>query len=81
MKPLTGGHDLTTMEGKEWQKWRTIFNPGFSASHLMTFVPGIMKDAETFCGILRGRAEDGKVFSFEKDVTRVTMDIIGRVSL
>ena len=81
MTPLTGGDDLVTMEGKQWQTWRTIFNPGFSASHLMTLVPGIVKDASTFCQILRGHAKSDRLFSLEQAAIRVTMDIIGRVSL
>lgn len=81
MKPLTGGEDLVTMEGKQWQTWRTIFNPGFSASHLMTLVPGIVKDTSVFCEILRDHAKNGQIFSLEQAAIRVTLDIIGRVSL
>ena len=81
MTPLTGGQDLVTMEGKQWQTWRTIFNPGFSAGHLMTLVPGFVKDTSTFCEILRDHAKGGRIFSLEQAAIRVTMDIIGRVSL
>lgn len=50
MRPLTGGEDLVTMEGKQLQTWRTIFNPGLSASHPITLVPGIVKDTWCFAG-------------------------------
>ena len=54
MTPLTGGDDPVTIEGKQWQICRATFDPGFSASHLMTLVPGIVIDTSTFCHILRG---------------------------
>jgi len=77
MRPLTGREDLVTMEGKQLQTWRTIFNPGLSASHPITLVPGIVKDTWVFCRILRGYAEDGRVFSIAQAAIRVTVDIIG----
>lgn len=42
LRPLTGEYDLVTMEGELWKTWRSIYNPGFSSSHLMTLVPDIM---------------------------------------
>lgn len=79
IRPLTGGEDLITMEGE--QTWRTIFNSGFSASHLMTLVPGIVKDTSVSCRILREYAKDGHAFSLEQAAIQFTMEIIGRVSL
>lgn len=79
--PLTGGFGLLTMEGSTWKAWRTIFNPGFSADHLTTMVPGILKDTHTFCDILRDHARKGDVFSLEHMTTNLTLDIIGRVTL
>lgn len=81
MYPMTGGNDLVTMEGKEWKMWRNIFNPGFSAGHLMTFVPEIMKDTLTFCEILRDLAEREDIFLMDKVTMSLSLDIIGRVVL
>ncbi len=57
------------------------FNPGFSTSNLMALVPGIVQDASTFCRILREHASKGKVFQLQEPATKVTLDIIGRVTL
>jgi cytochrome P450 len=81
LRPLTGKHDLVSMEGQLWKKWRTIFNPGFSATHLATMVPGIMEDVLVFRDILRQRAEQGNIFSLEETTLNVTFDVIGRVTL
>ena len=35
MKPMTGGMDLTTLEGRAWKPWKTIFQTRFSNGHLM----------------------------------------------
>ena len=37
LQPNTEGLDIVTMESQTWKTWRGIFNPGFSASHLVTF--------------------------------------------
>ncbi|MCJ1422456.1 hypothetical protein MMC29_000336 [Sticta canariensis] len=81
LRPLSGKHDLVTMEGQLWKTWRTIFNPGFSANHLMTLVPTILEDVSIFYGILRGHAEKGDLFSLEEATLSVTLDVIGRVTL
>lgn len=56
MPPLGGDHSLVSMDGKEWLKWRKIFNPGFSLTNLLTLVPGIVEDALTFCEVLEEHA-------------------------
>ena len=38
MEHLGGAGNIVSAEGGEWKKWRSAFNPGFSASHLMTLV-------------------------------------------
>lgn len=81
LRPLTGKHDLVSMEGQLWKTWRNIFNPGFSATHLATMVPGIMDDVLVFRDILRKRAEQGNIFSLEEATLNVTLDVIGRVTL
>jgi len=79
--PLTSGVDLVSMDGQQWKTWRSVFNPGFSASNLMTLVPGIVEDAEVFCGVLKKRAARGKVFEMKTMTDNLAMDVIGRVVL
>ena len=81
LRPMTGGNDLVTMEGKEWRKWRNVFNPGFGASHLMTLVPGMIKDVSTFCEILRGLAARDEIFQMDPVAINLSLDVIGRVVL
>ncbi|KAL9608751.1 MAG: hypothetical protein Q9167_006423 [Letrouitia subvulpina] len=81
MKPMTGGMDLTTLEGDEWKTWRAIFNPGFSINHLMTMVSQMMKDVLIFCEILEQRAATGEVFSMDPLTINLNLDIIGRLAL
>lgn len=79
--PLTGEYDLVTMEGDVWKRWRSIFNPGFSSSHLTTLIPGILEDTLTFCDILREHVQEGDMFPLEDSTTSLTVDVIGRVTL
>jgi len=75
--PVVGDHSILTMEGKEWRTWRSVFNPGFSHSNIMTLVPGIVEDSLVFCDVLEEHARKGDVFRLEDAATRVTVDIIG----
>lgn len=68
------------MNGGEWKRWRTLFNPGFSAQHVAKLTPGIVQSAETFCEILRERTGRG-VFRLESVTTRFTMEVISKVAL
>ena len=79
--PMAGSHNLVTLEGQEWKKWRNVFNSGFSAGHMITLVPGIVKDAQTFCDVLQYHVEKNDMFQMEELATRLTVDIIGRVVL
>lgn len=81
MKPMTGGMDLVTLEGREWKTWRAVFNPGFSSTHLMTKIPHILTDVITFCEILEQRAASGQVFSLDPLAINLNLDIIGRLAL
>ena len=81
MKPLTGNKDLVSLEGQAWKRWRNVYNPGFSASHLMYLVPQITKEVSTFCEVLRERAQAGSTFPLEAATVNLTMDTIGRVVL
>lgn len=81
VEPLAGRTNLVTAEFQEWKTWRSAFNPGFSASHLMTLVPGIVTNVSIFCDILREHARKNDLFRLEKHATRLTIDIIGKVVL
>ena len=81
MRPLTENNDLVTMEGQMWKDWRNVYNPGFSASHLITLVPEILHEISTFSEILREMVRKGDMFSLEDVTVNMTMDIIGRVGL
>ena len=81
MRPMTGGNDMITMEGKEWKKWRRVFQPGFKSGHLMTLVPKIVDEMSIFCNILRDLARKQEIFLMDQVATNLSLDIIGRVAL
>ncbi len=81
LQPITGGGDIVTMEGQIWKTWRGIFNPGFSASHLMTMTPRIVEETGTFCDILHTHVQNRTLFHMKDMTDNVTMDVIGRVVL
>lgn len=78
---IGGPGNLVTAEGGEWKKWRSAFNPGFSATHLMTLVPLIVDECAIFRDILTERAGKRQLFRMEQATTRLTVDIIGKVVL
>ncbi|APA13955.1 hypothetical protein SS1G_11247 [Sclerotinia sclerotiorum 1980 UF-70] len=81
LKPLTGESDLVTLEGDAWKYWRAIFNPGFSASHVSTLVPGMIEEIKIFKSLLRKYAENGQMIYLEEASLNLTIDIIGRVAI
>ena len=81
LQPITEGLDIVTMEGDLWKTWRGIFNPGFSANHLMSLTQSLVEETDRFCDILQARLEDQKVFRMKDLTDNLTMDIIGRVVL
>lgn len=81
IRPLTDNLDILSMEGQIWKKWRAVFNPGFSAAHLMTLVPEIVKETEKFCQILKEHAGNRDIFQMKALTDNLTMDVIGRVAM
>ncbi|MCJ1437271.1 hypothetical protein MMC27_006657 [Xylographa pallens] len=79
--PLTNGRDLVSMDGQEWKTWRGIFNPGFSAKHLMTVVPDIVKETKVFYDVLQEHASRQDVFPMKALTDNLAMDVIGKVVL
>jgi cytochrome P450 len=80
-RPFTGLNDLVNQEGETWKMWRSIFNPGFSATNLLTFIPHIIEEIEVFKNFLQDVAKSGNVVELEKPTMKCTIDIIGRVVL
>ncbi|KAF2475930.1 cytochrome P450 [Lindgomyces ingoldianus] len=81
MKPVAGGPNLISMSGKEWKVWRSLFNPGFSAGSMMENVPHIVDYVNVFCERLREKVEGKEMFCLDDLTTRLTMDIIIKVTL
>ncbi|KAF2469381.1 cytochrome P450 [Lindgomyces ingoldianus] len=80
MKPIVGGPSIISMNGEEWKLWRGLFNPGFSAANMTTYVPYIVDCVQVFCEKLEERA--GKVlFQLEDLTTRLTTEVIAKVTL
>ena len=81
LKPIAEGFDIVTMEEELWKTWRGIFNPGFSANHLMGLTKNIVEETHRFCDTLCSYAEDRKIFKMKELTDNLTMDIIGKVVL
>ncbi|KAK6428264.1 hypothetical protein LTR95_015591 [Oleoguttula sp. CCFEE 5521] len=79
MENFGGDGNLVSAEGATWKKWRSAFNPGFSASHLMTMVPAIVDQCTTFCKLMDEHAKMEDLFRMEPATTRLTVDIIAKV--
>ncbi|THW59419.1 cytochrome P450 [Aureobasidium pullulans] len=81
MQTISRGDDIVSADGPLWKTWRSAFNPGFSVSHIMTMMPGIVDDVATFARILHEKAVTNELFRMEHLATRLTVDVIGRVVL
>lgn len=79
--PLANGKDIVSMDGPEWKYWRNMFNPGFSASHLMTLVPDIVRETTAFCDMLQDHADKGDILRMKTLTDNLAMDVIGKVVL
>ena len=79
LDPITGKDNLVCMEGSMWKQWRGNFNPGFSASQVMTLIPGIVDEVVVFRDLLRERASKNEVFQLEELGLNLSIDIIGQV--
>ena len=81
LKPIADGLDIVTMEGQTWKTWRGIFNPGFSAAHLMTLTSGIVEETSKFCGLLQDHLRSQDIFQMKSLTDFLALDVIGRVVL
>jgi sterigmatocystin biosynthesis cytochrome P450 monooxygenase len=62
LEPLMGKEDLLTLEGAAWKRWRAIFYPGVSASHISSLPPRMV---EVFKNILDEHAKNGDILYLE----------------
>jgi cytochrome P450 len=80
LRPMIGGQSLLTMNGRDWKRWRALFNPGFNAAHMARLIPTVVESVEVFCEILREKAGGG-IVQLDSLTTRLTMDVIAKVTL
>lgn len=76
-----GKSNMVALEGDDWKRIRSMFNPGFAANHLMTLVPYIVDSTMVFIDVLDKKAKNKELFEMEEYATRLTIDIIGKVVL
>lgn len=81
MQNFGGEGNMVSSEGSQWKKWRSAFNPGFSAAYLMTLVPSIVDNCDVFSSLMLARAKTNELFRMESATTNLTVDIIGKVVL
>lgn len=78
---LLGKNNMVTLEGARWKSVRSIFNPGFSSTNIMGLADVIVDASLAYCELIRTKAETGELFELENYLTKLTIDIIGRVVL
>lgn len=66
------------IQGPGWKDMRKHFNPGFAPQHLMSLMPVILENTQTFVSKLDRLAMTGEVFELEPLCTNLTFDIIGK---
>ena len=76
-----GDSNMVSIGGEKWKTQRSMFNPGFSAAHLMTLVPYIVDSSLIFCDVMHEKAKSNQLFALENAGTHLTIDIIGKVVL
>ncbi|OCT50551.1 aflN/ verA/ monooxygenase [Cladophialophora carrionii] len=76
---LLGPSNMVSLEGQAWKSLRSIFNPGFSASHLITLVPYVVDSSLVLLDLLREKAETNEVVELDPLTIGFAIDIIGKV--
>jgi cytochrome P450 len=79
-QPIIGGPSLITMNNEPWKIWRSLLNPGFSGSHMLSLVPSIVDAIDIFCELLEAKVDNG-IFLLDDMATRLAMDVITRTTL
>lgn len=78
---LSAGSSMMTMPEDQWKHWRLLFNPSFSITYLTQLAPTIANEVSIFCKKLREVAIEGKAIQLEPLASRLTIDVVGRISL
>lgn len=81
LKQHLGVENMAAANGAVWRKARTIYNPGFATSHLMTVISDIVEDVLTFHEVLAELAESQEVCELESVAMKLSFDVIGRLVL
>ncbi|ETS82673.1 hypothetical protein PFICI_04549 [Pestalotiopsis fici W106-1] len=76
-----GKNNMVSLEGDQWKNLRSIFNPGFSLTNIMSLSDVIVDASLTFCDIIKSKAASGELFELEDLLTGLTIEIIGKVVL
>ncbi|EXJ72438.1 uncharacterized protein A1O5_04942 [Cladophialophora psammophila CBS 110553] len=76
---LLGANNMVGLEGQAWKSLRSIFNPGFSASHLITLVPYVVDSSLVFLDLLLEKAKTNELVELDPLSIGFAIDIIGKV--
>lgn len=78
MKPISGGHDLVSMEGEEWKLWRDVFRQGFG--RVTELVPSLVDTICIFRDRLKEQAtkHDNSVVKLHDSALLLAMDMSGK---
>lgn len=85
LKPISGGHDLVSMEGAEWKRWAEVFRPGFSRL-AETAVPQLLESVSRFREVLttyaekdnKGKDKDEGVLQLHHAILKLAVDMAAK---
>ncbi|KAK7913945.1 cytochrome P450 [Apiospora marii] len=78
---MMGPTSIFSTHGDEWKLLRKRFSPGFSPQSLLASVPDILERGLLFTERLEALSETGNSFSLMTLTTRLTLDVIGKVTI
>lgn len=78
---LLGKNNMVSLEGQEWKLMRSIFNPGFAATHLISLVPYMVDSGLILLDILHQKAKTNELFRLDSVTARYAIDIIGKIAM
>ena len=81
LKQHLGSENMASANGLAWRKARTIYNPGFATSYLMTMISDVVEDVEIFHDVLSDFAVSREIFEMEAVAMKLSFDMIGRLVL
>jgi cytochrome P450 len=76
---IVGPGNMVGLEGQAWKSLRSVFNPGFSASHLITLIPYIVDSGLVFLDLLREKAKTNELVELDPLSIGFAIDVIGKV--